>query len=280
AVLLDPDFSTALVGGSLAVVAAIGDWLDVDPPAARRKSIGAGVAALLGFGGLAMIFIWANLLAIVAYLLAAGEPSEIQLIVVSQVSLGLGTATVAGIYLAYTDRDWGFLDVRWPSLREVGWVVAGAIGLLAILIAAGEALTLLDVPQPEHGVVEVAEGNPDVLLVLIPASLLVIGPGEELLFRNIVQKSLYDRFTTMGAIVVASVIFGLAHFLAYGASADTAGVLAIITLLSLLLGAIYARTGNVVVPAVIHGIYNAVLFASLYVELTADSGAGWILGLP
>ncbi|MFW6449021.1 MAG: CPBP family intramembrane glutamic endopeptidase [Halobacteriota archaeon] len=268
-----------VLGGALGTVAALGDWLGIAPGAAKRKSVGAAIGALLGFGGLFMIFVWANLLAILAYALVVGEPSEIQLIVVSQVSLGLGTATVAAVYIGLTDRGWDYIDVRLPSLRGIGWVVAGVIGLLAILIAAGQVLTLVDVPQPEHGIVEVAEGNPDVLLVLIPASLLIIGPGEELLFRNIVQKSLYDHFSTPGAIVVASIIFGLAHFLAYGATASTGGVLLVITLLSLLLGAIYARTGNVVIPAIIHGLYNAVLFASLYVELTTGSG-GLVVGLP
>lgn len=267
-----------LLGGSIVAVGALADWFDVDRTQARRKVYAATIGALLGFGGLAAIVVWAYVLSLGPFLWTGGEPSEIQLIAVSQVSLGLGTATIALLYLAVTDREFGFIDVRMPSLGEVGWVVGGVIGLFAVLIAASQLLTLLDTPVPEHGIVETARGNPDVLLLLIPASVLIIGPGEELLFRNIVQKSLYEHFSTASAIVVASIIFGLAHFVAYGATASTASIMLVIFGLSLLLGGIYARTGNVVVPAVIHGIYNALQFAALYYDLTSGDAA-WVVGL-
>ncbi len=266
-----------IVGGAIVTVAGVSDWFEIETPAARRKTSAAVTATVLGFGGLAAIFVWANVLSIGPFIWSGGEPPEMQLIAVSQLSLGLGTGTIAGIYLAVTDRSWAFFDVRVPSLREVGWIVGGAIGLFAILIAANLLLTLVDAPVPEHGVVETARGNPDILLFLIPASLLIIGPGEELLFRNIVQKSLYANFSTIGAIVIASLIFGLAHFLAYGATASTASIMIVIFGLSLLLGGIYARTKNVVVPAIIHGLYNAVQFAALYIELTS-SDAAWLVG--
>ncbi len=42
--------------------------------------------------------------------------------------------------------------------------------------------------------------NPDVLLLLIPASFLLIGPGEELLFRGVVQGRLRDYFGLMSGV--------------------------------------------------------------------------------
>jgi membrane protease YdiL (CAAX protease family) len=80
-----------------------------------------------------------------------------------------------------------------------------------------------------------------------------------------VQGRLSESWGQWLAIIAATVLFGLSHVPAvtggFGAQlsyALLAGVLGV------LLGYLYIKTDNIVVSAVIHGSYNATLFAGLY----------------
>ena len=109
-----------------------------------------------------------------------------------------------------------------------------------------------------------AEELPIVSAVLL--AILVIGPGEELLFRGIVQTRLDQAFgrpwRAFGAElgwgwVIASLLFGLAHYLS--PSAVGQGGWALWTTVSgLLFGYIRAKSGSFVAPAIVHGVLLAV----------------------
>ncbi len=47
---------------------------------------------------------------------------------------------------------------------------------------------------------------------MIPISFLLIGPGEELLFRGVVQGVLKRSFNSIYSILIASIIFSVAHY--------------------------------------------------------------------
>ena len=242
---------------------------DAESAGGTEKLVGAIRATYVGVSGFVAILVWQLLLfdALSGFGLSIGPVVEQ---VVGALALGLGTGTVVYFYLRWSSRSIGFVDVRRPTRRDVGYAVGGAV-VLFVLLAAFEAIfSLVGVSIAEHDVRRQLEtGDPTMLLALIPASWLLIGPGEELLYRNVVQKSLYDTFSRRGAIAVASVVFALVHVPAYGggAGADSLlGALVVIFALSLVLGVSYDRTRNVIVPAFIHGTYDAVLFALLYVE--------------
>ena len=112
--------------------------------------------------------------------------------------------------------------------------------------------------------------NPIFLLALVPLSFLAIAPGEELVFRNIVQKYLYEAFSRRTAVLVASVAFAAVHFQQYASPNPVATLttLCIVFSLSLVLGWTYYRTENLYVPIFVHGAFNAIQFAGLYVRLT------------
>jgi len=143
--------------------------------------------------------------------------------------------------------------------------------IVGLNLGISAAFERLGVDAASHSVVRAAEANPEILLVLIPLSYLVIGPGEELLYRNVIQKSLYGSFSRRGAIVVASAIFAGAHIFAYSSPDSgplaTVATLLVIFALSLVLGTAYERTDNVLVPALIHGTFNAIAFAVTYAQL-------------
>ncbi|WP_156708245.1 CPBP family intramembrane glutamic endopeptidase [Natronomonas sp. CBA1123] len=116
----------------------------------------------------------------------------------------------------------------------------------------------------------VSRTPPRIFLVLIVLAFVLIGPGEELLFRGIIQSRLRETFSAPVGLAVATAIFAAAH--AGSLSGPTSGVALTITLLffpGLVFAITYEMTDNVVVPAIIHGLYNATLFALAYVSTVA-----------
>jgi membrane protease YdiL (CAAX protease family) len=179
------------------------------------------------------------------------------------VSLGL----FALLYLQYTDRGLGFIHARVPSLRDFGWAVGGVVALFAGLIAISALFTALGVQSASNAVVEFGEQDPRVFLLLVPLSFLFIGPGEELLYRGVVQGRLRESFGPWIAIAIASAIFAAVHVFSLQGAGKLA-YLAILLVLSPVLGAAYEYTDNLVVPALIHGAFNAVQFYGAYLGAT------------
>lgn len=280
-VTLLPPVAT-IFGGAVAAIGALGDLLDVEASLAKRRSRATGLMAVVGFSGLVSMLIWSQVLFIILIVSTGDVPTLEEQIVVSNISLGVGMATVAGLYLLLANRNLSFIDLKLPSLRDIGWVIAGLFGVFIALLGIVGILELLGAPAAEHDLIQdiVAEGNPEIVLyVLIPGSILIIGPGEELLFRNIIQKSLYDHFSRPSAVILASGIFALAHIPAYWAGAGTITAIVVISTLSLVLGAIYAKTENIIVPVVVHGLYNAIQFGGLYWQMTSEDAAAVLVGV-
>jgi membrane protease YdiL (CAAX protease family) len=184
----------------------------------------------------------------------------------------MGAVIVAVGFLYVTRRGLAYLDPTWPSLRELGAVVAGLAALLVLWLLSAAVIAGLGLPSAENALFDPEDGDPVLLLVLVPLVLLVNGPVEELLYRNVIQKYLAERFSTAAAVAVASVVFTLAHIPAYLTGAS--GVLGIAVTLGLLfglscvLGALYAWTRNLVVVAAVHGLYNATLLVVTYLTVT------------
>ena len=203
-------------------------------------------------------------------LVAAGVPvfeNLVVAIVVSVIGQGLGFGLAALGYLRYRGLGIEFLRLRVPTIRDAGWIVFGLVIMFVALIGMGVLIQTLGLPEPaDHQVAELGAETPELLLVLIPLSFLVIGPGEELLFRGVIQTRLVEVFGMGVGVVVTSVIFSLAHLAAYG-GAGLAIALSVLFVLSVILGLLYEYSENLVVPAVVHGAYNAILFLGLFVSL-------------
>lgn len=228
----------------------------------REIGIGLGTATV----GFASYVAWFVVLSTVA-VAARGELTEVQNSMLNPPALALGMTTGAGIYFQHSRHDASFLDVRVPTLRELLYALGGFLGLLATNLGVEYALSYFGIPSPEHGTVElISSADPIVLLYFVVASILLVGPAEELLFRNVIQKRFEEFFSPASATAIASLVFALVHFSAYYSTdpLQFAASLATVLLLALLLGWIFHRTRNVVVVALAHGCYNGILFATLY----------------
>jgi len=93
---------------------------------------------------------------------------------------------------------------------------------------------------------------------------LLAGLGEELLFRGVMQPALQMATGGLGGLILASLLFGMAHWL-------NAAYVAFAFLMGLYLGLLYWLTGNLVIPIIVHGAYD---FLALKTLLDGSAGSG------
>lgn len=231
-------------------------------------------ATMLALGGYALGTIVASLVASVVQaggIEVFGDPIRSRIVATIAIQ---GVTFLGGslLFLRVTDR-WDLLRAHLPSLRDLGFVVAGYALLVGSFYAFSVVYGALGVSSAESSIVTAGRANPTLLLYLVPLSVLVVGPGEELFYRGLVQGWLRQSFGPAVAIGVASLLFASIHLSGLlGASAvSVVATLAIIAFLAVYLGGLYEYTGNLVVPALVHGLYNATQFLLAYGQST-----GWL----
>ncbi|MFC5277381.1 CPBP family intramembrane glutamic endopeptidase [Halorubrum rubrum] len=165
-------------------------------------------------------------------------------------------------YLAITDQR-TLVSISQPSVREIGIVAVAAIVLYGIQIALLFALQALGLGTGRNSAT-VAAGDPVAYYAaMIAVSILLVGPAEELLLRGVVQGGLRRSFDAAPAILIAAVLFGALHGNVDGTLTEQVAYMGVTVILGSLLGLLYERTENVLVPGLAHGLYNAIIFAGL-----------------
>ncbi len=180
---------------------------------------------------------------------------------------GLGFVGVSLVYLRYRRVDLSYLGVRVPDIRDVAWGATATAATLVVAYGLLELYSLLGVSSAAHRIEEAAAANPEVYLVLLVLSVVLIGPAEELLFRGVLQNAFAEVVDAAPAVVLASFVFAVMHVGSLSGSAVEVSVYLFTAFsLALVLGAAYEVSGSLLVPAAAHGLYNAVVFYSAYVS--------------
>lgn len=236
---------------------------------AQLRAVGIGILLVVGAYLIGQIVVTATALALVA----AGIPVLDQptlLLGVSVVMLqGVTFGGVALGYLWYRGDGLDFIKARVPSKRELAITLGGFVALLGVQVSISLTLARLGIQSAQNTIVDIGNQNPIVFLLLIPASFLLIGPGEELLNRGLVQGLLRKQFQPIGAIILTSILFAFVHVFSLQGQGKLV-YLGIVFVLSLILGTTYEYTDNLAVPALIHGAYNATLFGLQYLNATGS----------
>ncbi|MFB6201955.1 MAG: lysostaphin resistance A-like protein [Halorhabdus sp.] len=189
----------------------------------------------------------------------------------------VGFIAVAIGYVIWQDADLVSLSV--PSLRDLAWMGGGFVLLFLVAYGLSVLITLLDLETATNSVVQLGREDPRIFLYMIPISFLFIGPGEELVFRGVVQGLFRKAYGVAPAVLITSVLFGVAHYLAL-VGQGRATYIAIAIGLGVVLGSVYERTENVLVPIVIHGAWNAMLFTIQWYVATNPELAESLAVLP
>jgi hypothetical protein len=146
-------------------------------------------------------------------------------------------------------------------------MLGGLAVLFGTLYALSIVVSLLGASTAESSIVSTGRENPVYLLYLVPVTILLVGPTEELIFRGIVQGTIRRAYGPVVGVVGASLVFASIHLPSLLGDGQFA-TLAIIFTLGALLGTLYELTDNIVVPIVVHGLFNAVQFVGQYASQT------------
>lgn len=231
-------------------------------------------AVLVAFGvallGFLLAFPAGFVVASVYTSVTGNEIGEVAGLGISMLSLqGIAFPATAYLYIRRRGLTWDYVPASLPDLSDVKYVVGAYVASFAAIYAISVILTFTSTEAASNTGAETALQHPEIIPYLILLQLLLIGPGEELLFRGIIQGRLRERFSAWPAILVASLAFAPAHLLAL--SGGPTAILVSVGVLfvpSMAFGYIYEQTGNIFVPALTHGLYNATLFTIMYLVVT------------
>lgn len=207
--------------------------------------------------------------------------------IVSGISLVAGAFCVYGISIAVIAPLYGGSILR-KAFRNTRIALRVGLGFFGVFTLVGTgasivivailldldptALKLLQRPVP------VLHVPSELAWIMVWASLLVIGPCEEFLFRGFVFGGLLSLFGVRHWLILAvlsSVLFAAVH-LYYALTYHIASLVPFVDIVAI--GMAFAITyylsgGNLLIPALIHGVYDATGFMAAAVS----PQAGWQL---
>jgi membrane protease YdiL (CAAX protease family) len=231
----------------------------------RSRLRAAGVALGVAVAGFVLAVVLVQFAYLGLYLADVPLTVPVQLVAGLLVLQGVAFPLVAYAYVRRRGLGWSYVRARTPSRRDLAVVVGGYVGVFVLAAVATAVVTALlagppDVQRADQDALQI----PRVAVLMIPLSILVIGPGEELLFRGIIQRRLGESFPAPVAILGAAALFAPAHVPALtGSPQGIAAAVGLLFVPSLVFGVTYEYTDNLVVPALIHGLYNATIFATI-----------------
>ncbi|MEE2763680.1 MAG: CPBP family intramembrane glutamic endopeptidase [Pseudomonadota bacterium] len=135
----------------------------------------------------------------------------------------------------------------WPSL-VYGLVGAAATYGLLLLLTRVPRLFPENLEQQMQGLYNFASSYSPAVLVLLS---VLAGVGEELLFRGAVQGWLVAHTGPVTALLAASVLFGLVHYVSFTYFLVATG-------LGLILGAAYLFSESLLLVMVWHAVYDMI----------------------
>jgi membrane protease YdiL (CAAX protease family) len=175
--------------------------------------------------------------------------------------------------LSIPNRQLADLDLHLPTLSQLrigGGRLIIAFGGITCVAVIGEMFGVRPSGHTLDSVVSSGSADPVFFLVLLVLSVVVIAPGEELIWRNIIQRTMYPLIGKPLSIVVASVSFAAIHIPAYigGNPSSVVSSLVVVFILSVVFGSVYAYTENLTIPIATHAVYNMIIYFSLFAQYT------------
>ncbi len=193
----------------------------------------------------------------------------------------LGTFIVYGVPLLATGLLWGSEIVRrafsqtytavkfglgfFGVFTVLGTLVATAIFYIIIMFDP-TAVSLINRPNPVLNI------KPELAWIMVWVSLLVVGPVEEYLFRGFIYGGLLNLFKGhhwLSLAFISSILFAAAHLyyaLVYGI-VSLVQFTDLVTFGMAMAATYYLSGGNLLVPAIIHGVYDATGFIGVATSL-------------
>jgi uncharacterized protein len=177
-----------------------------------------------------------------------------------------------GLTIIYVSiRPFVAQPAAWLPIKVAGhwfwWGLAGYFSALPLVVVVSLVNQRL---LQNHGggnpILEIILGSHDRLTIgILWFMVAVLAPVfEETLFRGFFLTSLTRYFPTWSAIALSGSLFAIAHL-------NAADILPL-TVLGMVLGYIYLRSGNLLASMLLHGIWNSASFLGLLLLSSSQSG--------
>ena len=159
------------------------------------------------------------------------------------------------------------------SLRPLGRNLGIGAGLgLASIVASTVVVGILvafsgNDAQPEQLLTGDVMETPVQLLLAVMIAVVLAPLAEELVFRGLLHRGLRARMRVIPATLISSVLFALVHV---DVVLSQPIALVGLTLAGAVMAIAYERTGSLLVPIVIHAVYNATTLVALVVVSRLD----------
>jgi membrane protease YdiL (CAAX protease family) len=188
------------------------------------------------------------------------------------IPFGTVLATIAGIDLQFRDPTATTTSILQNTMIIPMEVWYGVLSTIPLILFAF-VLDLIEEKVPalqevsiatQRSVYNLLGGSYKPILSTVTAIILgiVAGIGEEILFRGVLQETLYQQWTNHNAfisITLSSVIFGLFH-------AVTPMYVLLATIASIYFGTLYLQFDTLLIPIICHSLYD--IGALLYAHYT------------
>jgi len=212
----------------------------------------------------------------------------------------LGVAIVYGVPILIVTDLWGTSIIKkffnnTLAASKFGLAFFGAFTALGIIISVvilfflllfnPSTVNLLSKPNPVLNV------SPQFAWIMVAASILIVGPAEEYLFRGFMFGALLEIFNNAHWLVLAfasSALFAVVH-LYYASTYGLASLIQFTELVTFgmaMSSTYYFSKGNLSIPSLIHGLFDATGFIGVAVSLEVGTGlrglmilTGLIVGL-
>ncbi len=246
--------------------------VDIESTNVRLQSVAHSLALVIAafVVGIALSLAGLLLLASLGVPVGQGDSLTAEATAIGSALQFVGFIAVGLGYLRWRDDAADLFDVGLPSLRDIGWALLGLVGLFILLNVLAAVIAWLGLQVADNAAIIAGREQPILLLYLLAVTVFFTAPAEELIFRGLVQGLFRRAYGPIGGVLLASALFGVAHYVALGGGGSKAVYVLIAGALGLLLGAAYEKTENLVVPILIHAGYNSIIF---YVTYLAATGA-------
>lgn len=154
------------------------------------------------------------------------------------------------------------------SFREMlGWKSGGMrwwhyLLILAAVFAISAVVTSY-FPEADNDLLRIVRSSRAAVFMLAALATFTAPVVEEVVYRGVLYSALQRAFGAAGGVAIITSLFALVHFPQYWPSYST---LFVLTILSLTLALVRARTGNLLPAIILHTLFNGLQSALLIAE--------------
>lgn len=148
---------------------------------------------------------------------------------------------------------------QFPFLKTIGWTWGGMrwwhfaailIGFFALALVLGEIM-----PEQENDLLRILRSSRFAVYLMAFLATFTAPFVEELIYRGVLYSAFQRTFGTVAGVISVTLLFSLVHVPQYYPSWVT---IILLTLLSLILTVIRARTGSLLPCIVLHLLFNGI----------------------